>query len=42
MLTLDTPIADMGRVGKSASPALARLGVRTVANLAAGHSASAW
>ena len=33
MLTLDTPIADMGRVGKSASPALARLGVRTVANL---------
>lgn len=33
MLTLDTPISAMGRIGKSAAAALARLGLRTAGDL---------
>lgn len=33
MLTLDTPIAGMGRIGKSAAAALARLNLRTAGDL---------
>ncbi len=33
MLTLDTPIVGMGRIGKSAGAALARLGLRTAGDL---------
>ena len=33
MMTLDTPIPAMGRIGKSAGAALARLGLRTAADL---------